>query len=142
MSVTYSIIDTKPPLSRFNIEIIAPINVNQTYVVEYVNEFEPGSDEFNEKFNYATNRVENAYKTLPEFIVQDSSRNIVWNYVSLGGMYYIVTHKFTIKNAEIKLIKEVTTELVEEEKEKMLQSLAETTVAEFKSLHNWVDSID
>lgn len=136
---TYSITDTSIPTYTYTLKIVAPINVSQLYVNNNINLEEEGSPEFNAIFDLAANNIENAYKTLPEFSVVDPVRNRTWFTVPLGSGYYDLHTSFTIQNAEVTLIRTVTTDLEGTAKDDLLQAFADNAIAEYKATYSWID---
>jgi hypothetical protein len=136
---TYSVTDISVPTYTYTLEIVAPINVSQLYVNNNINLEEEGSAAFNAIFDLAANNIENAYKTLPEFSVQDTNRNRTWFTVALGSGYYDLHTSFTIQNAEITLIRSATTDLEGIAKDDFLQAFADNAITEYKSIYNWID---
>jgi hypothetical protein len=136
---SYTIADTSAPTYTYTLEIVAPINVSQLYVNNNINLEEEGSPAFNAIFDLAANSIENAYKTLSEFSVQDTNRNRTWFTVALGSGYYDLNTSFTIQNAEVTLIRTVTTDLEGTAKDDFLQAFADNAITEYKSTYNWID---
>lgn len=136
---TYSVTDTSIPTYTYTLEIVSPINVSQLYVNNNINLEEEGTPEFNAIFNLCASNIEGAYKTLPEFSVLDPVRNRTWFAVFLGSGYYDLNTSFTIQNAEITLIRSVTTDLEGTAKDDFLQAFADNAIAEYKATYGWID---
>jgi hypothetical protein len=141
---TYSITSTGTPNYPLTISIAAPINVSHTYIADAVNSQEIDTPAFNNIMEIASNAVENAYKTLQEFSIQDASRNQTWTYTANGqdafgqNQYKLIT-SYTITNAIVNLTTQTNSDLTGEELDVFLQSIADNAVIAYKVGWGWVD---
>lgn len=136
---TYQIIETGTPIYPYTIGIEAPINVSQTLVNSITVPYAENTQEFIDTLTTYTLNAENAYKTLPEFIVQDSNRNGTYTYTNTGGITYDIVMTWTIENAVISLSESTQTDLQGQTLEEYLQFLSDTKVNGFKAQWGWVD---
>jgi hypothetical protein len=135
----YQIISTGTPIYPYKIGIQAPINVSQTLTNSITVPYATNTQEFTDALVAYTSNAENAYKTLPEFTTRDSNKNGTYTYANTGGITYDIVMSWTIKNAVIGLEANTTTDLQGTDLENLLQSLADSKVAEVKSQWEWID---
>ena len=127
------------PTYPYNLNITDNINVSMSVSSTIIESAAENSPEFLATLQTVITAAENAYKTLPEFTTQDISRIGTANYVSKGNFAYDVTVSFTITNAIVELITSTNTDLQGTDLENLLQSLADSKVAEFKAQWNMID---
>jgi hypothetical protein len=127
------------PTYPITIGIASVINVSQTLVNSVTISETQGTSAFDSVCQSYANNAENAYKTLPEFSVQDSNRNATYTIQSTGGLSYDITMSWTIENAELSLSASTQTDLQGQERTDLLQLLAESKVNEFKTQFQWFD---
>jgi hypothetical protein len=136
---TYQITAQGTPIYPFTLQINAPINVSQTLSNSITVSHAQNSPEFDAVCQAYTLNAENAYKTLPEFSVQDASRNGTYSVQASGGLEYIITMSWTIQNAEIQLGAVTQTDLEGQARQDLFQILSDSKVADYKTQWSWVD---
>ncbi len=136
---TFTITSTGSPVYPYTANAISGINVTQTYSQTFGSNEEFNSPAFIEAANNAADNVENCYKTLPEFVQQDSNRNRTYELTPIGGIYYTQTITFTIVNAIVSVPFSASTDLTGSELTAYLQAQADSTITNFKAQWGWVD---
>jgi hypothetical protein len=127
------------PTYPYNLNITDNINVSMSVGTNIIESAAEGSPEFLATLQNVITAAENAYKTLPEFTTQDTSRIGTATYVSKGNFAYDVTVSFTITNAVLALKAATNSDLQGTDLDNLLQSLADSKVAEFKAQWNMID---
>lgn len=135
---SYQIISTGTPIVPYTIEIESSINVSQQLVNNITIPYDIQSQEFADACALVVSNAENAYKTLPEFTVQDEERIGTYSVVSTGGFTYDITMSWTIENATIKLQASTSTDLQGQALDDYLQVFSDSKVSEFKNQWNWI----
>jgi hypothetical protein len=135
---TFTILSTGSPIVPYQVKAISAINVSQSYQQIVGSSLEFESSEFNAQMEAAALNIENCYKTLPEFVQQDSTRNATYLLTPVGE-YYSQVVNFTITSAIVSVLFNVTTDLTDGDLHNYLQEQADLTIVNFKSQWGWVD---
>lgn len=136
---TYQITEEGNAFKSYTLAIEAQINATQS-VSQEAGSFtegvpnEAGSPAFLADFQVASNNMENYYKTIPQYSIQDTVRNATFTYSPLPNGNYTLVSTWTVENAVMNLTAETNTDLVGEALEAHLQAVTDQTVADFKSL--------
>jgi hypothetical protein len=141
---TYTIASTGTPNYPLTLSIAATINVSHSFNQNIGTIQEVGSTAFNDLMTLCSNNVENAYKTLTEYVTQDTIRNQSWSFESTGNdgsgnNTGVLTTNYTINNAVVNLVVNTQSDLVGEDLDIFLQGVADNAVAAFKTGWGWVD---
>lgn len=143
---TYSIQSEGTPILPLTVLVTFPINITMGYPSQVGSYHTFGGSEFNAQMDTVADNVENYYKTLPEFSVQDSQRNRTWQCINPvesvdypGLFIYDMTVSFTIVNAEVQITRQFQTDLTGTELETFLQTEADSAATSYKAEKNWMD---
>jgi hypothetical protein len=132
---TYQITAQSNPFTDYTLAIEAQINASQSVSQEVGSTHEAGSPAFLADFQVASDNMENYYKTIAEYSVQDSNRNATFTYEPIpDSPNYILTSTWTVENAVMNLTAETNTDLLDTDLESHLQAVTDQAVAGFKSL--------
>lgn len=141
---TYTIQSEGNHIVPYTLLVTIPINITATYVQGA--ETTATGEEFTALFNTHCANTENYYKTIPEFTVQDETRNVVWSSDNLGlapdgsgKTLYQIIMTFTITNATAQSTITVQSDLTGEALSAFLQTSADNEAINFKYGRNWVD---
>lgn len=141
---TYSIQSEGNHIVPYNLQVTFDVDVSFTNTHRVVSGLE--GQEFDDFFTAYALRAEEGYKTLPEFITQDQTRNSTYSMVTIGPSAekpgeteYDITINFTIENAVAQTNIVSQTDLTGTEKDTFLQTAADNEAINFKYGHNFVD---
>ena len=142
----YSVQSEGNHIVPYTLQVTDSINIT-TVISSRVGTANPfGEAAFNNQMQTAATNIENNWKTLPEFSVQDESRNCTWECINPEQLepeseffFYDFNVSFTIQNATLQLTVPVQTDLTGSEKDAYLQSVADTAVSNFKAQNMWID---
>jgi len=143
---TYTVQSEGTHIVPYTLLVTFPVNIimAQSNRVGSTHPFE--SNEFNAQMQIAADNIENYYKVLPDFTVQDQSRNVTWQCINPQESFdlpnlvlYDLVVSFTITNAEAQITITPQSNLTEGDLETFLQAEADNAAMVYKATFNWID---
>jgi hypothetical protein len=134
-----TIISTTMNIPVYRIIISMEIDVEYNTTLNVPCAYEPESPEWLDEMDAAAAAEEQRIKTFGDFVQQDANRNVSWSLQSSADGVYTIAVGCTIENAVAQVGMDYQTDLLGEDLDTYLQTMADNYEAAYKTSYGMTD---